>query len=123
MPQNQAMTRSIEILGRKVWVEITPAAQAALADRNTPLHAEMELYFSCLIRKRVRFDVPQRGPVALVGQELSIGFRPVMARGCAIADYTPEALEDLPITEPARFVPHWLRIDCRDGAWRGEFGY
>ncbi len=116
-------TDTIELLGRTVRVELTPAAQSALRQRHTPLHAEMELYFSCLIRKRVRFDVPVRGEVAMLGQELSVSFRPVMTRGCAVSEYTPEHLEDLPITDPARFVPHWLRIDYRNAAWQGEFGF
>jgi hypothetical protein len=41
--------------GRAVAIELTQAANDALAQRSTPLLAEMELYFSCLVRKKVRF--------------------------------------------------------------------
>lgn len=117
------MQDQIELYGRRLRLELTPAAQSALYARTTPLHAEMELYFSCLIRKRVRFDVPVRGEAASFGQQLTVSFRPVMTRGCAVSEYTPESLEDLPIVEPGRFLPHWLRIDWRDGAWQGDFGF
>jgi len=40
---------------RDLAIETSAAAAAALAGRATPLVAEMELYFSCLIRKQLRF--------------------------------------------------------------------
>lgn len=36
-------------------IRLTAAAQHALALRETPLVVEMELLFSCLLRKRVHF--------------------------------------------------------------------
>lgn len=51
----QPQQQSIEINGRTVAIELSRAAIKALAQRSTPLLAEMELYFSCLIRKVVRF--------------------------------------------------------------------
>jgi hypothetical protein len=30
---------------------------------------------------------------------------------------------DFPITEPERYVPHWLKLDYKGGQWYGEFGY
>ncbi|NWG86250.1 MAG: hypothetical protein HXY26_01865 [Hydrogenophilaceae bacterium] len=119
------MEWQIQLLGRDLRVALSRAAVRALEARVTPLHVEMELYFSCLIRKRVYFDLPQRGEVALIGQDMSIGFRPVMSRGgCSVADTNPEEmLVDLPTGEPQRFVPHWLKLDYRHGQWQGEFGY
>lgn len=115
----------IQLLGRGLHVQMSQAAAAALENRATPLHVEMELYFSCLIRKRVHFDRPPRNEVTLIGQDLSIGFRPVMSRGgCLITDADPDdLLVDLPTGEPQRFVPRWLRLDHRNGRWQGEFGY
>ena len=119
------MEWQVRLLGRDLRVELSSAAVRALAARTTPLHVEMELYFSCLIRKRVLFDRPQRGGAAWLGQDLSLGFRPVMSRGgCSVSDSDPEGLlVDLPTGEPQRFVPHWLKLDCRRGRWQGEFGY
>ena len=117
------MQGQVRLLGRDLRVEWSQAAQRALEARSTPLLVEMELYFSCMIRKRVRFDVRQRGEAALLGQGLSISFRPVMTPVCSVADYDPESLVDLPTGEPQRFMPHWLKLDYRHGQWQGEFGY
>lgn len=117
------MEWQLRLMGRDLKVTLTASARRTLEARATPLHVEMELYFSCLIRKRLRFDVPQRGEVALLGEALSIGFRPVMGRVCSLDAHDPDDLADLPTGEPQRFMPRWLKLDCRRGQWQGEFGY
>lgn len=119
------MQNQIEIDGKTVDVEITTAASNALAQRAIPLVAEMELYFSCLIRKQVRFRdaTAETGGVRL-GDQLRVQFRPVMTRACG-KDYEGDEppLTDFPIVKARAYVPHWLRIDYRNGQWQGEFGY
>jgi len=116
----------IRLVDRDVRVELSPAATRALAVRNRPLVAEMELYFSCLIRKQVRFPdaVHPDAFCQSIDGSMTICFRPVMTKACAIRDVVDKPdLEAFPIAKPQAFVPHWLRIDCRDGNWIGEFGY
>ena len=118
-------TTTIDLGDRPVRVEITPRAQQALAARRTPLLAEMELYFSCLIRKAVRFrDRGDDADAVPVSEGLALRFRPVMTAGCSMADYehSPQ-LADFPLRRTGAFTPHWLRIDYRRGQWHGEFGY
>lgn len=121
------MRTSIELHGKRVSVEWSDAAEAALARRSAPLLAEMELYFSCLIRKAVRFGDEARGAAFVAAApNLRVGFRPVQTRNCSISELPPgEAapLDDLPVVLPGPFVPKWLRIDFRHGRWHGEFGY
>jgi len=118
------MTMLIHIADKPVQVQLSHAAQRALAARDKPLFAEMELYFSCLIRLRVRFyDAPEHGEGVAAGDKLVVSFRPVMTRRCT----TDSAGEDPPLTEfpiarKEAFVPKWLRIDFHQGRWRGEFG-
>ena len=118
------MQSTVEIEGKTVTVEWSEAANAALALRDRPLLAEMELYFSCLIRKKVRFgDGTDKG--VAVNYHLAVSFRPVMTRICSVSESGDEGppLTDFPIARPEAFVPHWLRIDYVDGKWQGEFGY
>lgn len=121
-------TRQIEIAGRQIELELTPAAEAALANDAPPMTVEMELYFSCLIRKQVRFRPTQAvEDDALCSQPLPglrLCFRPVMTRSCG-RDYEGDEppLSDFPIARPGPYVPHWLRLDYRGGQWEGEFGY
>lgn len=119
------MHTRVEILGRPVSLELTRQATVALGQRTAPLLAEMELYFSCLIRKKVRFHALQQQPDAVqVTDKLWIRFHPVMTAVCG-RDYEGDEppLTDFPIQKPESFVPNWLKIDCRDGHWQGEFGF
>jgi hypothetical protein len=116
----------IMLAGRPLAVTVSPAAAAALAGRSTPLVVECELYFSCLIRKRVQIlDAPRADTLCtVVDDRLTVCFRPVMTRACAVDAVAgqPE-LETFPIRRPEAFVPRWLRLDWRHGGWQGEFGY
>ncbi|MDH3354659.1 MAG: hypothetical protein OEL79_05540 [Chromatiales bacterium] len=122
------MNTQINISGKPVTIELSKAASAAMQNRTSPLLAEMELYFSCLIRKKVRFydnvdsDDAER---VHVNDGLAVRFRPVATQSCSVGDVEGDEppVTDFPIAKPAAFVPHWLRIDYIKGEWCGEFGY
>ena len=119
------MRTSIEIEGKRVAVEVTEPAAAVLRSRSQVLLAEIELYFSCLIRKQVRFretDIP--GAATAVTDNLKIMFRPVMTKACG-KDYEGDEppLTDFPIANVRPYVPRWVKIDFLSGQWHGEFGY
>lgn len=112
---------------RPLSVDLSNAAKAALTKRSAPLYAQMELYFSCLLRLKVRFyeTAPtMESPWLCVNDKLFVSFRPVMTAQCN-NDYQGEEppLTDFPIAHDAPFTPRWLRIDFRQGQWQGEFGY
>jgi len=117
------MVTTIEILGKKVLVECSAAADKKIHELAVPLLVEMELYFSCLIRKAVRFGGDaQAGNFASAVPLLKIGFRPVMTKVCRVSDYEGEPpLEDFPIVKPQAFVPKRLTIDYKGGKWSGDF--
>ena len=117
------MQTIVEILGKKVLVEWSSSADKKLNELAEPLFVEMELYFSCLIRKAVRFGgAAHPANFVFAGPRLKIGFRPVMTKACRVSDYEGEPpLEDFPIVKPEAFVPKRLTIDYRRGKWIGEF--
>jgi len=112
---------------RELELRCTSRAAEQLATALEPLDIELELYFSCLIRKRVnvrraaRDDVAARGRV---NERVTISFRPVMTKACAVHD-VPGApdLEPIPLVRETAFTPKWLSLDFRHGDWVGEFGY
>jgi len=57
------MEKQVKIQGKMVAVTLSNTALKALSSRNKMLVAEMELYFSCLIRKQVRFKENLEGEV------------------------------------------------------------
>lgn len=119
------MRTTVEIMGRDVEVSLSEKASRELAKRAAPLIAEMELYFSCLIRMKVRFhDTPHDLATVQAMDKLHVAFHPVMTAACRndeIGDEPP--LTDFPIQNPQAFVPHWLTIDFRHNQWQGEFGF
>ena len=122
------MNTEIEINGKRVRVEVSRAANKAMKKITVPLLAEMELYFSCLVRKKVRFyernDISNAERIR-VSEQLEVSFRPVMTEVCSVSDTQGDAppVTDFPIANPKAFIPHWLRIDFKKGEWVGEFGY
>lgn len=124
MPQS-AITLDTSLEGKTLRITLSAAAQRALAQRATPLIAEMELYFSCLIRLRVRFyERDEEASATPVSTQLSVRFRPVISRQCDVHEVNGKSpLSDFPIVKRAPYVPHWLHLDCKKDEWVGEFGY
>jgi hypothetical protein len=107
-------------------LRISRRAEARLRQRSEPLLFEMEIYFSCLIRKRVYVRVSAEGIETIpVNDRLKIRFRPVVTRTCAISECERDnpPVVDMPIVDPGRYFPRWLTLDYRAGQWRAEFGY
>jgi len=116
---------NVDFHGKTVQIELSKSAQSYLEQIKEPLFVEMELYFSCLIRKKVRFNSENaRANAVSVADRLAVSFHPVMTRTCQ-KDYEGDAppLTEFPIANAAPYVPRWLRIDCKAGEWSGEFGY
>ena len=120
------MKHEIKINNRTVNIDLSNAAERELEQRSQPLLAEMELYFSCLIRKQVRFrEAADETDSVSANEHLNIRFRPVMTAQCKVNDLEGEAppLTDFPIARPDSYTPKWLKIDFKKGKWVGEFGY
>lgn len=121
--QERELNTTLE--GKSFRLTLSESAHRALAQRTTPLIAEMEFYFSCLIRLQVRFyERDEAGTATPITPKLSVRFRPVMSRVCdmhAVNGRSP--LDDFPIVKRAPYVPHWLHLDYKKGEWLGEFGY
>ena len=118
------MEKIVEILNRQVQVTLSETAIKALSNYTGFLTVEMELYFSCLIRKKVRFADDKNDKAIKVTDNLAVLFRPVMTATCGI-DYEGDEppLTDFPIEKPEAFVPKWLKIDYKKDKWQGEFGF
>jgi hypothetical protein len=111
-------------MDKPLRVEMSRASRRALSRTRRPLLIEMELYFGCLIRKRVRFhdqDAEQR--FQRVTDDLSLAFRPVVTGSCRLDDSDAPPVEDLAIQRKQAYIPRWLRIHYRNGEWEGTFGY
>lgn len=120
---------SVFLHGRPISVELTRRAWQAADALNAPLIVEMELFFSCLIRKRVLFHAADQAPPAdmeriALRPFLLLQFRPIVSEVCRIDELegTPPVMT-MPAKRADAFVPKWLKIDYRAHEWVGEFGY
>lgn len=109
-------------------VELTPAARKALEQRTAPLYVEMELYFSCLIRKRVLFHESPPEHLAYAEGDtpnLKVGFSWMMTQSCNLSDVEGD---EPPLTAfpgaPDKKLAAWpkrLKLDFKKGTWVGEY--
>lgn len=111
---------------KEIKVITTRAADRELALLQTPMVVQIELLFSCVLRKRVLFRSPSDVVTYPMGGDprLDIHFRPVMTKVCLISDVdnVPD-LEDFPIHNVPAFLPRWLKLDFRRGTWLGDYGW
>jgi len=119
------MNGIVLINNKTVEVEWTKAAARELAKRTQPMVVELELYFSCLVKKFVHFHeiVPDRKTVA-VSDKLALFFRPVTSTACTfeVADRLgrqPEIELDNPNVR--KMAPRLVKIDFVRGNWQGNF--
>ena len=116
---------TVSINGKPVVVEWTPSAAQALKVRERPLVLELELYFSCLVKKAVHVrDRSAPAPLAWVNDRLAVYFRVVTSTPCSMDEAErlgrqPEAEVATPASR--RLAPRALSIDFRDGAWIGDY--
>jgi hypothetical protein len=120
---NVPLNNTIEINGRSVSVEWTKAAARELTRRTQPLVVELELYFSCLVKKFVHFHEtpPQRDTIA-VSDKLAVFFRPVTSTACSFE--VAGRLGRQPEIDTAnvrKIAPKRVKLDFVRGAWQGNY--
>lgn len=120
------MNTTIYLHGKPVRLELSTAAERALSRRTTPLFAEVQLIFGCMIAKRVWFREEAVDGAVPVTPMLNVWFRPARyAKACSFDAIDNGAVaSDYPmVAERKCFVPDLVRIDYRGGKWVGDFTY
>lgn len=116
---------TVWINDRPVQVEWTRAAARALAARTTPLVVELELYYSCLVKKFVHFHdaAPDRATV-WADPRLQLFFRAVTSTACSMEKANELGRQpEIEITTEAvrKIAPKTVHIDHVAGQWRGRY--
>lgn len=116
-------TQTLPFRGGELTVRWTARAERALRARRTALPVEMQLYFACVLMKRVLFpEQPPAEGLAVAGRFL-VSLRTVESDRCdpvAFADKHP-ARRELDSAGARRMRAKELLLDYRQGQWRGEF--
>lgn len=99
-------------------VRWTGRAEQALSQHSKPLVVEMQVYFTCVVKKRVLFyeqDKPQGTPV---DERLNILFNVVESNSCDPVEFANNFPVKQVFSSPAanKMKPSALEIDYRNGS-------
>lgn len=112
----------IELYGKQLRIEFTPAAQRMLRRLTQPLLVELELLFSCFVTKRLHFKL--ENGISGEAARVQVDFRATIASTCDLSKQGGDISHlYTPVANPTPYVPNWCRIDYADKDWKGEFGY
>jgi hypothetical protein len=116
---------TVRINQRDVEVSWTERAERALQDGRQRLIVELQLYFSCVVQKRVLFHEDADFDTTVVNNRLEIAFRPIASAVCDPREFalSHPAGKDLSQGVAARMIPRVVEIDYRQGNWEGRFSY
>ena len=114
----------LDYKGKKLLVRWTERAERQLAKRQAPLIVEMQIYFSCVVQKRVLFHESTEFSTQKVSDRLQLLLRPVEADSCDPVEFARNhpVSHEYTTTAAKSFRPSKLELDYKNGEWRGEFG-
>lgn len=116
-------SKTVQVSNHAVPIEWTERAEKKLAQRTTSLIVEMQIYFSCVVKKRVLFYESTGLETTTVNDKLDVCFRAVESNSCDPVEFA----SNFPIKHPfesaaaAKMHPKKLSFDYKDGEWSGEF--
>lgn len=118
------MRYEVKLNDRLVSVTVSDAALLRLRKKTKPLLIEIELYFSCLIKKVCHFrETDTIDDYVRVLDGLYINFRATMTNKCSIDGFDKNDIADFPIVNQKPYIPKWVNLDFSGNKWVGEFGY
>lgn len=118
--------RFVILHGKKIEVNWTHRAEEALKSRSEPLIVEMQLYFSCVVKKRVIFhDRADFKSGVTVNDKLQLCYRAIQSAACDPETFARDYPEQRQLESKAagNMQPSKLNFDVRNGMWQGETGF
>lgn len=113
----------IDFRNNQLSIEWTKRADKALSQSTKNLIVEMQLYFSCVVKKRVLFTEQADFKVVPVNNNLSVAFHPVESASCDPIEFAKNfpARRELDSVSAKKMRPRSLKIDYKNNTWQGEF--
>jgi hypothetical protein len=134
------MRKHLEFHNKLMEVNLSDDAVKQSQKLNTTLIIEVQVYFSCLLGKRLAYYTgqPLEGAWQVESEQFStmledakqlteniyIRFNTVMTKECPVSDYVgPPPVTDFTIKNQTPYVPGWLNIDFSKNLWSGNYGW
>lgn len=116
---------SIDIRGKNMRIMYTQRAEKALLTRSRTLTAELQLYFSCVVQKRVVFHEQSDLEMETLSAKnnLEVAFHTVQSDACNPIEFAEKhpVKKELKSKGAQAMRPSLLKIDFKNGEWKGEF--
>ena len=116
-------SKQVTVKKHNIDVEWSQRAESQLSQRSSPLIMEMQIYFSCVIKKRVLFHDEIWLDTVAVGDHMEICYRAVESNSCDPVEFA----NNFPVkgsfgTDAAsKMHPKKLSVDFKNGDWVAEF--
>ena len=116
---------SIDIRGKKMAIMYSKRAEKALAQRDTSLIAELQLYFTCVVQKRVVFHEQTNLETITVNPNLKISYHTVQSNACEPVEFAEKHPVKKELTSKGALAmrPSLFKIDFKNGKWIGDFSF
>jgi len=104
-------------------IEWTKRADKALSQTTKKLIVEMQLYFSCVVKKRVLFTEQADFQTIMINDNLSVAFHPVEAASCDPIEFARNfpARREFDSVSAKKMRPQELQLDYKNNTWQGQF--
>ncbi|VAW58937.1 hypothetical protein MNBD_GAMMA11-1889 [hydrothermal vent metagenome] len=109
--------------GKDLTIKYTKRAKKALAARNAPLIIEMQIYFSCVVQKRVLFHESFEHETIPVNDKITVAIRSVESESCDPEYYASNHPEKrvLDSSGAKKMSARELILDYKNSEWIGCF--
>lgn len=116
---------SIDIRGKKMAIMYSKRAEKALQQRNNPLIAELQLYFTCVVQKRVNFHEQSSLDTITANPKLKIAYHTVQSSECEPVEFAEKhpVKQELNSKGANAMRPSLFQIDYKNGQWIGDFSF
>ena len=116
---------SIDIRGKKMAIMYSRRAEKALQQRSNPLIAELQLYFTCVVQKRVNFHDQTDLETISANTKLKIAYHTVQSDACDPVEFAEKhpVKKELNSKGAQTMRPSLFQIDYKNGEWVGEFSF
>ena len=116
---------SIDIRGKKMAIMYSRRAEKALQQRSNPLIAELQLYFTCVVQKRVNFHDQTDLETISANPHLKIAYHTVQSNACDPVEFAEKhpVKKELKSKGAQTMRPSLFQIDYKNGEWVGEFSF
>ena len=114
---------NIEIRGKKMAIHYSKRAERALNQREKSLIAELQLYFTCVVQKRVVFHEETKLETIKVNPKLEVIYHTLESDSCDPTEFAEKhpVKRELKSKAAQRMRPSSLQIDFINDQWSGEF--